>query len=84
MELINCLSYALNFWAAHPKYVIVYNEDHAINIPDGAYVLNSSPSFVPLETYGYSFLVRSFGKLLTEHDKCLLDVYLEKRKNKIV
>lgn len=80
MELINCLSYALNFWAAHPEYVIMYNETHAINIPEGAYVLNSQSQFVPLETYGYSFLLRSFGKSLTEHDKCLLDVYLDSRK----
>lgn len=82
MELINCLSYALNFWAAHPEYVIMYNEDHAINIPEGAYILNSPLKFVPLEIYGYSFLLRSFGKLLTEHDKALLDVYLDSRREK--
>ena len=80
MELINCLSYALNFWAAHREYIIVYNEDHAINIPEGAYVINSKLTFQPLETYGYSFLLRSFGELLTDHDKYLLDTYLETRK----
>ena len=79
MDIINCLSYALRFWALHPEYVILYNEDHVINVPEGSYVINSKPRFLALETYGYSFLLRSFGNLLTEEDKCLLDNYLDSR-----
>ena len=79
MDIINCLSYALRFWALHPEYIILYNEYHAINVPEGTYVINSNPKFLNLEDYGYSFLLRSFGSLLTEEDKYLLDNYLDSR-----
>lgn len=70
---MNCLSYALHFWKKEPDYKIWYNSSHCINLP-----MNSSAiGFLPIEEFGYSFILSSFNKLLSEEDLIILKDYFK-------
>lgn len=71
--MVNCLSYALWFWKRHPKYKIVYNGDHAINVPINVKV----QGFISLRLYGYMYFRSAFRDELTKGDFETLEEYLQ-------
>jgi hypothetical protein len=74
--MINCLSYALRFWAAHPTYRIWYNGDHAINL-EGRIQTMQPPRYVPMEEWGLKHMLTSFDGLLDEYEESLLRDYFK-------
>lgn len=75
--MVNCLSYALAFWSKYPKYRIVYNGDHAINVPMDVKV----QGFIPLRFYGYMYFRSAFRDELTKEEFKTLEEYLQWEKS---
>lgn len=70
--MTNCLSYALHFWNKNRHYKILYNSDHAINVP----IETNVEGFLPLQSFGYDYFSKSFSGLLKNEDLELLREYL--------
>lgn len=71
--MMNCLSYALNFWSEHPEYLIYYNGDHCINLRDREVATN----YLSLSGYGLEHMMSSFQNTLNKEDIFLLKQYFE-------
>ena len=68
---MNCMQYALQFWKKNPNYIILYNSDHAINVPARTNV----EGFLPLAHFGEEHITKSFG--LSKYYIQLLKRYLD-------
>jgi hypothetical protein len=68
---MNCLEYALNFWANNRNYPIWYNSDHVVNLPVGVVCTG----FLPLESFGFEHLIKSFE--IGEREKEILNEYFK-------
>lgn len=66
---MNCLEYALSFWKANPDYIILYNSDHVINVPQGIEVYG----FLGLDYFGEEYFIKAFH--LNEKYKKILLAY---------
>lgn len=71
---MNCLAYALRFWEKEPNYVLYYNSDHVVNLPEGTEV----KGFLPAEKFGYVYFAGAAGGLLDEYEQELLKRYFNK------
>lgn len=70
---MNCLQFALSFWKDNPRYRLLYNSDHVINVPIGTDVAG----FLELNDFGIDYFLSAFKESLSSEDICLLQEYFE-------
>lgn len=74
-KMLNCLSYALQFWKKCPEYRIYYNSNHCINIPEETKI----EGFLPIEEFGFEYFYKWFEQgLINQEDLNLLVSYFVK------
>ena len=72
---MNCLAYALRFWVKNPEYKIWYNSDHCIN----SRCTIVSDEWLPAESFGYAYFLKSSEGLLDRYEMILLKMYFTKK-----